>query len=82
MVLNSILCQGVARKSVYKCSKKLPDVGENMLDKLMGVLGAFITWVLGIQEVKDDVWDQIFYARWVPGSINAGHPWDNQTYSG
>ena len=49
MVLNSIFRQGFARKSVYKCSKKLPAVGEQMSANMLVVLGAFMAtfWELG-----------------------------------
>ena len=42
---------------------------------MSALFGAFIHWVLGIENVGDDDWDQIYLDRWVPGYINASHPY-------
>ena len=46
------------------------NVGEHV-----GTFWSVYTWVLGIENVGDDDWDQIYLDRWVPGYINASHPY-------
>ena len=41
----------------------------------VGTFWSVYTWVLDIENVGDDVWDQIYLDRWVPGYINASHPY-------
>ena len=48
------------------------NVGEHV-----GTFWSVYTWVLDIENVGDDVWDQIYLDRWVPGYINASHPYGN-----
>ena len=45
-------------------------VGEHV-----GTFWSVYTWVLEIENVGDDDWDQIYLDRWVPGYINASHPY-------
>ena len=47
------------------------------VDKHVGTFWSVYTWVLDIENVGDDVWDQIYLDRWVPGYINASHPYGN-----
>ena len=57
------------RKSYRKLAKNV--------DKHVGTFWSVYTWVLDIENVGDDVWDQIYLDRWVPGYINASHPYGN-----